>query len=109
METDKNVLETMVSVMSKLEEDGYNVQFQATADGLVSLKSNKVYQPDDIKVENFYRFEGDSNPDDSSIVYAIAAGDEKGILTDSYGQNSDEHVAAFMKLVEKINKDTQGE
>lgn len=109
METGKHILETMVSVIQKLEEDGYNVQFQATADGLVSLKSNKTYQPNEVKVENFYRFEGESNPDDSSIVYALAAGDEKGTLTDSYGQYSDEHVAGFIKLVEKINKTTEGE
>jgi hypothetical protein len=109
METGKHILETMVSVMQKLEDEGYNVQFQATADGLVSLKSNKIYQPGEVKVENFYRFEGESNPDDSSIVYAIAAGNEKGTLTDSYGQYSDEYVAGFIKLVEKINKNTEGE
>lgn len=109
METGKHILETMVSVMQKLEEEGYNVQFQATADGLVSLKSNKIYQPGEVRVENFYRFEGESNPDDSSIVYAIAAGDERGTLIDSYGRYSDEHVAGFMKLVEKINKNTEGE
>ena len=109
METGKHILETMVSVMQKLEEDGYNVQFQATADGLVSLSSNKIYRPIEVNIENFYRFEGESNPDDDSIVYAIAAGNEKGTLTDSYGRYSDEHVGEFIRLVENIDKDTHGE
>lgn len=105
METGKNALETMVSVIQKLDEEGYNTQFMATKEGLKSLKTNRIYKSEEIKVENYYRFEGESNPDDNSIVYAINAGNnEKGILTDSYGSYSDEWAGEFMKQVESINK-----
>jgi hypothetical protein len=37
-----------------------------------------------------YRFEGDSNPDDSSIVYAISSNTGlKGTLVDAYGAYSE--------------------
>ncbi len=106
MNTDKEELETLVSVLKKIGDEGYTTQFKATEKGLVSLTSQKVFQPEEIKVNNFYRFEGESNPDDNAIVYAIETNDgEKGSLIDAYGNYSDVHVANFMKQVEEIHKE----
>jgi hypothetical protein len=54
---------------------------------------------------HFYRFEGESNPSDSSIVYALESSDgEKGTLVDGYGTSSDTHVTHFMQQVKEIHK-----
>ena len=54
---------------------------------------------------DFFRFEGQSDPADSAIMYVIETTDGlKGILIDAYGAYADEHVNKFMAEVEEINK-----
>ena len=93
-----------VECLNSLVKSGYTTQFVATEKGLVSLATNKVYQPNEVKIENFYRFEGESDPADSSILYAIETATEKGTLTDSYGANNDGNVTKFIKEVEDFHK-----
>lgn len=93
-------------ILKKLEEDGYTDQFRVEKGKLVDLTSKKKFKAADVKVNNFYRFEGISNPDDMSIVYAIETSDGcKGTLTDAYGLYSDDDTGEFLKEVE-MNKKT---
>ena len=66
--------------------------------------------PDEVVAVNFFRFEGPSNPDDMSILYAIETTDgRKGTLVDAYGIYADEKTGEFFQSVEihkKVNKDT---
>ena len=102
---EKQNMSTMVSILDVLTENGYTTQFKAGEGILLSLVSNKKFKPEDVKINHFYRFEGESNPDDSSIVYAIETNTgEKGTLIDSYGAYSDQLVSAFIKQVESIHK-----
>ena len=101
----KRDMETLVSVLSQVEAMGYRSQFRVTPDGLHSEASGKIYDPDEITVDHFYRFEGQSSQDDEAILYAIsAASGEKGTLTDAYGASGDTAVAAFMQRVTSIRK-----
>src|SRR5215203_3115139 len=96
------------NLMSKLEQHGYTGQFRVENDRLVNLTSGKKYISADVKAVNFYRFEGISDPDDMSILYAIETTDgAKGTLTDAYGNYSDDDTGAFMKKVE-IEKKLHG-
>ncbi|MCE3279023.1 MAG: hypothetical protein K0S44_1214 [Bacteroidetes bacterium] len=102
---DKEHMKTLVSCTNSLLAKGYETQFKAMKHGLKSLTTEKIYTPDQVKITNFYRFEGDSDPSDSSILYAIeTTSGEKGTLTDAYGAYSDPHVAKFIKDVEDIGK-----
>src|SRR5947209_7979115 len=95
----------MDKCMKQLEEKGYTDQFKAEKGRLINLSTNKKYKAKDVKAVNFYRFEGISNPDDMSILYAIETCDgTKGTLTDAYGRYSDEDTGAFMKKVETEKK-----
>jgi len=72
--------------------------------GLCSSR-NKVYAPGDVKVIDFFRFEGQSDPADNAILYVIETSDGvKGTLIDAYGTYADEHINKFMAEVEEINK-----
>ena len=54
---------------------------------------------------NFFRFEGESDPDDNAILYVIETNDgTKGTLIDAYGVYNDAKVTQFMKEVESIHK-----
>ena len=94
--------------LNKLEADGYRDQFRVEKGKLNDLSNSKKYKPKDVKAVNFYRFEGISDPDDMSILYAIETTDgAKGTLTDAYGNYSDDDTGAFMKQVE-IEKKLHG-
>ena len=101
----KDDMETLVSVLNKIEALGYVSQFRVTPEGLHSQLTGRNYRPEEIKVEHFYRFEGESSQDDEAILYAIAtASGEKGTLTDGYGASGDAAVASFMRKVDDIKK-----
>jgi len=88
--------------LEHLESIGYIDQFRVVNKYLTSVNNPKIkYKPSDVKAANFYRFEGPSNPDDMSIVYAIETCDgKKGTLTDAYGRFSDDDTSDFMKQVD---------
>ncbi|HUR31579.1 MAG TPA: hypothetical protein VMZ69_09105 [Saprospiraceae bacterium] len=105
MENDKEEMSPMVSVLSDLTKSGYTTQFKATDKGICSMDNQKHWKPNQVEIKHFYRFEGESDPSDSSIVYAIETKTgEKGTLVDSYGAQSDPHVEKFIKEVESIKK-----
>ncbi len=102
------MMNTLTSCVNKVVKDGYIDSFKVGTEGLFSYKTEKFYSPDQVKVINFYRFEGQSDPADNSILYVIETTDGlKGTLIDAYGPYSDAKVTAFMNAVEDINKKTE--
>ncbi len=84
---------------------GYSENFRVIANGLTSEDEKSVYAPEDIRITNFYRFEGNSNTDDNSILYLIETGDrKKGVLIDAYGVYADTLISNFVRQVEDFQK-----
>jgi len=100
---------TLVECMQNLKKEGYAHEFDVQQGKLVESHSKESFSADDIAVDNFYRFEGASNPSDNSILYAIStATGMKGILVDAYGTYSDEATEDFFKHVAKMTKKVSG-
>ena len=98
-------MKSLTSCLNKMIADGYTDDFKAVDEGLKAIKSEKIYSPDDVTIVNYYRFEGQSDPDDMSILYVIQTVDgTKGTLVDAYGPYADENVNKFVLEVEKIQK-----
>ena len=98
-------MKSLSSCLNKMIQDGYSADFKATEEGLYNLATQKIYYPRDVKVVNFYRFEGPSSPEDNAILYVLETSDgEKGTLVDAYGMYSDPYVDRFIKNVEDIHK-----
>ena len=73
--------------------------------GLACNETEEIFKPEQVKIQNFFRFEGMSDPEDNSILYAIETDNGlKGTLVDSYGATSDNDVDEFIKAVENITK-----
>jgi len=103
--SDHDSMKTLTSCTRMLSEKGFEVQFKAHKHGLESLNTHEVFLPEDVKIVDFYRFEGESDPSDNVILYAIETSDgEKGTLTDAYGAYYDAKVSEFIKEVEEIQK-----
>ncbi len=102
---EKKQMKTLTFCLDSLAQSGFETQFKATDKGLLSLATKKIFQPDEVKVIHFYRFEGESDPSDNSIVYGIETNSgERGTLVDAYGPYNDSKVSNFMKRVEEIHK-----
>lgn len=100
----------MEACLKRLESKGYTDQFRVEKGKLFSIMdSKKKYKAKDVMAANFFRFEGISNPDDMSVLYAIETADgNKGTLVDAYGLYADDDTGEFMKEVEIHKKVTQG-
>ncbi len=99
-------LKTLTEVHSKLLGDGYKENFNVE-DNLLKRSDGKSYKPEEVGIVNFFRFEGQTDPADSSIMYAIETNDgTKGTLVDAYGPDADADKTLFIMEVEKIEKKT---
>jgi hypothetical protein len=95
------------SCLNRIVGDGYTDDFKPTVKGLQSSTTNKVYKPQEVKVVSFFRFEGNSNPDDNAIMYIIETSDgQKGTLVNSY-KAENQYASLFMREVERSRNNLQ--
>lgn len=84
--------------MEGLRNEGYATEFEVKEDRLKADDSDEGYKPDDVVIKHHYRFEGESNPSDMSILYAVKTSDgTKGMVVNAYGAYGTESVADFMQ------------
>jgi hypothetical protein len=77
-------MNTLSQILNKFSAKGYDHEFRWTPEGFVF--NDKTYQPEDLMIVKTYRFEGESNPSDMSILYLIKANDGLiGYSLDAYG------------------------
>ena len=99
-------MKTLSECSNKLMADGYTELFKMDEKGkLFAPSTQKTYKPEKVHIVNFFRFEGASDPDENSILYAIETDDGlKGTITDAYGTYADPMVSKFIQMVEDITK-----
>ena len=95
----------LASCVNKMKEDGFKEDFQITKEGLTTFNDDRHYKPEQVRIDNFYRFEGASDPGDNNVMYAIETDDgTKGTLVDGYGAYASPEVSKFIVEVEEIQK-----
>lgn len=78
-------------VMNRLMEKGYGSEFQIDKEGAFLTGTSHRYKPSELKIVKIYRFEGESDPGDMSVLYAVETTDgKKGMLVNAYGTYSDQ-------------------
>ena len=107
---------TMKSLSICLAEavaDGYVENFTVVHRQLAAqIAREKRFEANEVRIVNFYRFEGESDPDDTAIMYSIETADgTKGTLVDAYGVYADAGINEFVVRVldiqkEEYNRDT---
>ena len=93
---------TLSQVMEKLRRKNRDNEFLLTPNGF-SAGKGKFYQPNDLKIIRTFRFEGESNPSDSAILYVIEAKDGIiGYSIDAYGVYSSHDEPNYDDFIRKI-------
>ena len=78
--------ESLIDALDDLKNRGYEADFGTEQVCLYCGDLDLRLNPGSFNVDEVYRFGGDSNPDDSSVVYAISSSTGvKGTLVDAYG------------------------
>ncbi|MGY2130714.1 hypothetical protein ACW9KT_00690 [Hymenobacter sp. HD11105] len=104
---DKEEERSLIMVEQKLAKDGFVEDFRVADGRLHTFNSatNTSYGPEEVTIVDFYRFEGESDPDDMSILYALECADgTRGTISSAYGPNGDSDSLEFFKQVEDLGK-----
>ena len=101
---------TMVTILEKLAKKGLDKEFRWAEEGFHIANSDTYFQPEDLQIIKTYRFEGESSPSESSIIYIIESKDGTiGYTIDAYGAYSNHEAEAgyddFVKQIPVIEKD----
>lgn len=107
----KKDMTTLSEVLERLRQKKIDTEFRWENDAFTAGKG-KTYQPEELKIVRTYRFEGESDPSDSSILYVIEANDGLvGYSLDAYGIYSDhadeEGYDNFIRQVKIEERDEQ--
>ena len=93
---------TLSQIIEKLRMKRQDNEFLLTPTGF-SVGNGKFYQPEDLKIIRTYRFEGESDPSDSSILYVIEAKDGLiGYSIDAYGVYSNHDDVQYDDYIRRI-------
>jgi hypothetical protein len=82
-----NNYENLVDALNGLKELNYIENFNLKQNCIECRNSEYIIFHNEFVIDNYFRFEGDSNPEDQSILYAISSEkyNLKGVLINSYG------------------------
>ncbi len=109
MKEASEVMATLSTVLEKLRINKLDHEFTMTPEGFTA-DNKKIYQPEDLKIIGTYRFEGDTDPSDSSILYVIEANDGlTGYSIDAYGVYSNHEDDGYDAFIKKITVEERGE
>lgn len=83
--------DTVVDALNGLKIRGYTLDFNVAGDQLICRDNNVCLKPDEFEITEVYRFEGDTNPSDEDVVYAVEStdGKTKGVITSAFGIYAD--------------------
>jgi hypothetical protein len=102
MATANNEMTTLSSVMEKLRIKKQDNEFRMLEQGF-GFENGKYYEPHELKIIKTYRFEGDSDPSDSVILYVIEANDGRvGYSLDAYGAYSNHDDEKYDDFIRRI-------
>ena len=92
---------TVSEAVNDLQNLGYIIDLSVMADKecLVCHKTGTELSPDEFEIDQFYRFEGDTDPGDEMIVYAISSNKNnvKGIVVNAFGIYADGASSAIVR------------
>ena len=90
--------DTLTHVVDELTRRGYDEHFRVADGRLQVIGTGQLFEPEDVVIRGYYRFEGVSDPDDMAIVYAIETkSGVRGVLVDAFGVYADPLIGAAIQ------------
>jgi len=91
--------DTVTAALTGLKAKGYTLDFNIAFDNIKCEEHGICLNPNEFEITESYRFEGDSNPSDEDVVYAVESkdGKTKGTITSAFGVYADSVNNAMLK------------
>ena len=95
--------DTLSEAVNDLVKRGYISNFNIKKDSLTCIENEINLHPADFEIDEVHRFEGNTDPGDENVLYAISSVkyQMKGLLVNAFGMYSDSFSG---ELIEKLNK-----
>src|SRR5437879_2297144 len=94
--------DTVSSAVNGLKKRGYDMDFNLSENCLVC--HGDKFDAADFEIVEFNRFEGNTDPADEAVVYAIESKNgQKGVLVNGYGASADSMSSEMAKKL-RIHK-----
>jgi hypothetical protein len=91
----------MVEAIEELKKRGFTANFEFLDQMFRNVDSGETFTADKLTIVEHYRFEGTSDPDDMSVVYAIQTdGAPKEIIADAFGVYANPNLSSFLEKVQ---------
>ncbi len=95
--------DTVTAAVEGLKKRGFTRDFNLNENCIICHEGQ--YDPNDFEIVEIHRFEGDTDPADEAIVYAIqSVNGMKGILVSGYGISADEMSSEMAKKLNVRNQ-----
>ena len=93
--------DTVVAALNGLKERGYTLDFNLAFDKLICHENGICLNPLEFEITEVHRFEGDTNPSDEDVVYAVKSKDGKikGSISGAFGMYAD---SASTDMIKKL-------
>lgn len=97
-----NNFDTLSQAVNTLTENGFTEDFKAEEKYIKALYSKKEYLPKELKIVEYFRFEGMGSPEDETELFAIIANDgTKGTLVMSCSAVHFQNIALIKEIKNK--------
>lgn len=96
--------DTVTDALKDLKARGYSRDFNIAFDKLVCRETDLCLKPDDFSIVETHRFEGETNPSDEDVVYAVESkdGKVKGVITTAYGAYAEDLSPELLAVLKKL-------
>lgn len=93
--------ETSSEAINDLIKRGYTTDYtiKTESECLLCVKTAKQLSPDEFEIVETYRFDGMTDPEDETVIYAISSKNDnsKGLIINSFGIYSDSIMSTIIE------------
>ncbi|MGH7337576.1 MAG: hypothetical protein ACREI7_08365 [Myxococcota bacterium] len=84
-------METLHAAIARLQGAGYTADLLARPGGFLADRTGRILPPEELIVDEIVRFEGESDPADEAVLFALRArdGSVRGTCVTTFGPSAD--------------------
>lgn len=95
-----NEYTSVTEAIERLSQRGFTANFEFLDNAFKAMENGKIFHANELTILEHHRFEGQSDPEDMAIVYAIEGNDgTRGVLVDAFGAYADPGLGQFLQNV----------
>jgi hypothetical protein len=94
--------DTVTEALKDLKLRGFTIDFNIAFDKIICSDNKICLNPHEFEIVEVYRFEGDTDPGDENVVYAIESKDgaAKGTMSSAYGMYAE---SISTEMIQKLS------